>query len=639
MPEPPPPAVQPRSAGRRSTVLAAVALTAATVAAYHNSFSGALVFDDLSAIRDNPTLRSLWPISSVLAPPENSGVGGRPLANLSYALNYAVGGTSVRGYHVVNLLLHVGSSLCLFGIVRRTRWNLPHAPGRAPSVGDATAVAFVAAVLWSVHPLTTASVTWISQRTELLMAFCYLATLYAFIRGIDAPGSRWLVWSMVACAAGMMSKEVMVTAPVLVLLYDRAFVAGTFREALRRRTLYYAGLAATWLVLAWLLTTGLAQRSVGFGQGVSTIEYALTEARALGLYLKLAFWPSPLVFDYGPIFAGSVVGAIAVLGAIGLVVAALRRRSAAGFLGGCFFLLLAPTSSFVPVVEQPIAENRMYLPLAAVVVLVVAGLYRLRGRRGLAVLLPVALALGATTVQRNRDYRSELALWRDTVEKRSANPRANYNYGVVLLDAGRADEAARYLERATRLKPGHAEAHNSLGNAWLELGRFAEAEARYAEAVRLRPDFARAWFNYGLARFRQGDAAGAIERFERALQLQPDFADVHNSLGNVFFQRDDPARAIPHYRQALRLDPTLADAHYNCGSACFELGRIDEAVGHFTEAARLKPDDFEVRNNLGAALLRGGRRSEAIAQFEHALRLKPDYADARSNLELARSQR
>lgn len=601
---------------------------AAVVVAYFNSLSGEFVFDDIPAVLENPTIRSIWPLSDALSPPRDSGVGGRPLANLSFALNHAIGGTDVRGYHLGNLLLHLGSGLLLFGIVRRTLQTIPGLASRAVPLGLA------AALLWAVHPVATSAVTYVSQRTELLMAFCYLATLYAFIRG-------WRLASVAACAFGMASKEVMVTAPVLVLLYDRVFVAGSFHAAWRQRRGYYAALAATWLLLGYLLTTGLDQRSVGFGHGVSAIDYALTECRALLRYLALAFWPSPLVFDYGPVYAGDIAGSLLAGGAVLLLLtramSALWRGSALGFAVAGFFVLLAPTSSFVPVAEQPIAENRMYLPLAFLVAAVTVLGWCALGRWRRAGLVLAVLALTGLTVKRNADYRTGLGLWTDTVAKRPENVRAHFNLGVNLLKQRRDAEAIAAFEAAIRVKPDHVEARNSLGNALLVLGRLPAAIEHYAAAVRLRPDHALAWFNYGHALFQQGDLDGAVSRFETALRHMPNLADAHVGLGNVEFQRNQPARAVRHYQRALELNPALADVHYSCGSALFEIGRIEDAIGRFAEAARLKPDDAEVKNFHGAALLRAGRRREAIAQFEHALRLKPDYADARSNLELARA--
>jgi len=621
-----------RGPSRRQVYLAAALLVGAGILAYANSLTGAFVFDDLPAIRDNVTIRRLWPPLAPLSPPANTGIGGRPLANLSFALNYATTGLDVRGFHVGNLLLHLGSTLVLLGLLRRT----------PPFATQGAVWPAAAALLWCVHPLGTAAVNWLSQRTELLMGFLYLFSLYAFLRGAGPGGARgWLAASVAACALGMLSKEVIVTAPVLILLYDRTFVAGSCRAAWSQRRSYYLALAGTWAVLGCVLTTGLSQRSVGFGLGVSALDYGLIEARALLHYLRLAIWPTPLVFDYGPVHPASIprlLGTFVVLALLVVwTVRAVRRRSPLGFAAAGCFVLLAPTSSFVPVAEQPMAENRMYLPLAALVSIGVSATAAVPRRPRSLALLAAAAALALGTAARNRVYHSEIGLWADTVRKRPENPRAAYNCGICLLEAGRPGEAVPCFQRAIERKPRDAKFHHSLGNALLELGRPREALVSLAEAVRLNPNHAAAWYNYGTALLRSGEAAAAIERFSRAVQLAPDSAPMQNALGNACFQLNRLAEAIAHYEAAVRLDPTLADAHYNGGSACLEAGRLDEAIAHFAAAARLKPHDAEVHNNHGAALLRAGRIPEAIAAFETALRVQPNYADARDNLAVARA--
>jgi hypothetical protein len=246
----------------------------------------------------------------------------------------------------------------------------------------------VAALLWTLHPLQTEAVTYISQRAESLMGLFYLLTLYGFIRSVTAESRNcWLILSVAACFGGMATKQVMVTAPVLVLLYDRAFISGSFRSALANRRWYYASLAATWLWLGFLMHRSVSRGGRrGFQEEVGWPTYALTELRVVTDYLKLAFWPHPLVFDYGTEILATDPLAVApyalILAAILVgVVIAWRRSPMAGFLGAWFFLILAPTSTVVPIAEQPMAESRMYLPLAAVVVLVTLLGYALGRRR------------------------------------------------------------------------------------------------------------------------------------------------------------------------------------------------------------------------------------------------------------------
>jgi len=402
--------------------------------AFRNSFSGALVFDDRGSIEENLSIRQF---GSAWSPPNQSGVGGRPMANLSFALNYAMSGLGVWSYHILNLGLHLLAAGTLFAIVRRTLLQ----PVLRPRFGaDALPLALTIAVLWTVHPVQTQVVTYLSQRTEALMGLFYLLTLFAFIRGTEPGGEktsrRWLGLSVVSCLLGALCKETIVTAPVMVLLYDRTFVAGNFREAWIRRWRFYLMLGATWIVLG-LLMLGLSQRGVGYGHGVSAFEYALTECRALLIYLRVALWPHPLVFDYGmEVFrqVGEAAPYVVMLAPllVGTLVA-LRWKPVLGFAACWFFIILSPTSSIVPVYQQPIAESRLYLPLAAVLAVAVLGLHRVVRRRGLVGWIAVAVALGGLTIQRNALYRNEETFWIETVAQRPQNARAQNNLGAVVF--------------------------------------------------------------------------------------------------------------------------------------------------------------------------------------------------------------
>ncbi|HTS17815.1 MAG TPA: tetratricopeptide repeat protein [Verrucomicrobiae bacterium] len=652
-------------------------LIAVGICAYHDSFRVPFLFDDQLSIEENQSIRHLWAIGKVLSPSPTSLVGGRPVVNLSLAVNYALGRGDVRGYHVFNLAVHLLAGLTLYGIVRRTLLQ----PGLRERFGPvAERLALAVALFWVVHPLQTEAVTYISQRCESLMGLFYLLTLYAFIRGVESARSAgWFGLSVAACFLGMASKEVMVTAPVMTLLYDRTFVSCSFREAWARRRRLYLALAGSWLFLSWLMV-GLSNRKVGYGLGCTWWEYALTECRVVVQYLGLAIWPHPLVFDYGLYIPNerlvaalpyALVLAILVVG----VLLALRARPAVGFIGACFFVVLAPTSSVVPIVGSPMAEHRMYLPLVSVVALEVVGAYAL-GKRVLSKAQGIALAsvaggavtvaLTLVTIQRNQDYRSALAIWQDTVEKRPDNPRAQSNLGVLLADAGdtraairhckraveiypdyavahnnlgvvlaregRTEEAIRHYERAVEIDPHYADAHNNFGNALAREGKLREAIEHLEEALRLQPDDASTHDNFGDALLRAGRVSEAVAQFERALQLKPDFAEAHYNLGIALQKAGDVPGAIGHYEQALRIKPDYAEAHDNIGLLLARVGRMDEAVQHLERALQLKPDDAALRSNLGNILARAGRMPQAIEQYKEALRIKPNDAGVHNNL-------
>ncbi|HVM60328.1 MAG TPA: tetratricopeptide repeat protein [Verrucomicrobiae bacterium] len=656
-------------------------IIAAGIGAYHNSFRDGFVFDDTLHITEDPSIRQLWRPWAVLAHTS------RPVVHLSLAVNYALGRLDPWGYHVFNVGIHVLAALTLYGVLRRT---LVSEMLRSSFGGAAPFLAGVISLIWLVHPLQTESVTYTIQRAESLMGLFFLLTLYCVIRSHGSPRRNlWEISAVVSCALGMASKPVMVTAPVVILIYDRVFLATSWREALRRRGWLYAGLAATCLLLCPLLAQAPSEwkASAGFEyHGTSPWRYALNQPIAVLHYLRLTFWPHPLCLDYSGGLAGlsDVPRTLQTLPALIIVAAMLagtiwawKRSPAIGFVGAWFFIILAPTSSFLPVADE-IVEHRMYLPLAAPVAATVLGAFAL-GKRlfsnrqgvtiGCVTAGSVMVLLTSLTIQRNRDYGSELLIWQDTVEKRPNNPRAHCNFGLALVKLGKPQAAVGHYEQALRLKPDYAEAHNNLGIALVQLGKLQEAVGHYEQALRIRPDYAGAHNNLGLDLVQLGRLPEAIGHWEQAVRIQPDYAEARNNLGNALLQAGKVPEAIAQYEQALRINPDLADAHENLGVALVQAGRVEEAIGqyqqslqidpqnadahislgniflqegklgeaigHYEQAARIRPDSAEAHCNLGTALMGQGRLPEAIGQYEQALRIKPDLADAQYNLGIA----
>lgn len=626
---------------------AAVVIVLAALAAYHNSLFGPFVYDGAAAITENPTIRHLLPPGPVLAtPPGGSPVSGRPVVNLSLAMNYSWGRLNVTGYHAVNLAIHILAGLTLFGIVRRTLSSVARrsqARGESPDA-RAWLIATAAAALWTVHPLQTESVTYVAQRSESLMGLFYLLTLYGFIRGAETgspPKPRaWFSLAAASCFLGMATKEVMATAPLMVFLYDRTFVAGTFIGAWRQRRGFYLSLACTWLLLAYLMAgAGARGGTVGFETSVPWWAYAMTQGKAIVLYLRLSVWPHPLVIDYGLKWGGPpvvlafdawVVGALVTATVIGM-----RQRPALGFLGAWFFVILAPSSSVVPVATEIMAEHRMYLPLAAIVILAVLGLCEVLGNRSAAVFLVLSLALTLLTARRNACYRSELALWSDTVKNAPDNPTAHDYLGQALTDANDFSAATREFTEASRLDPRRPGPRNNLGILLLRAGRVAEALANDSELARIHPDFPYAHANLGRALTRAGRIPDAIAEFQEALRLQPDKAAWHNELGNILARDGRASEAITEFEAALRIDPRDADAQNNLGGALLQSDRVSESIGHFETALRLNPELPDAKINLGSALVKTGRSSEAVAYYKSALQLRPDSRAAHYDLAVA----
>ncbi len=544
--------------------LAPLALVAAIVLAYANSLTAPFLFDDRGAVLTNPTIRSLASLAIFTPPADGSTTTGRPLVNFSYALNYAISGENVRSYHALNLAIHACSALALLGLLRRTFASLQlkiHPFNRA-------AAAFAAASLWALHPLQTETVVCIAQRTESLCGLLYLLTLYAFARATirserearSAPRT-WLVLSVLACLLGMAAKEVMVTAPLLVLLYDRTFVAGTFAAALRLRRGYYVALAATWLLLAFLVAQsgGARGTAAGFGLGVTSWSYLLKQCEALVLYLRLSLWPHPLVLDYGTAVTTSLAAVwwqgLVVLALLAATFWALVRKPVLGFAGAWFFLILAPSSSIVPLVTQTMAEHRMYLPLAALVTVACLVLIRWTGKGASWILAPFVLVAGVAAAVRNHDYRDAIALWTDNAVHAPAHARGFTHLGAALVAANRPAEALPPLDRALTLNPTDYSAQRNRALALLALGRAPEAALIFAALPAREPGEAAEYFDLGNAFAREGKFPEAAAAYTRTVTLDPTHFAARANLGNALLASGRAAEAIVAYGAALRLRP------------------------------------------------------------------------------------
>jgi tetratricopeptide (TPR) repeat protein len=631
-----------RDSSVRSTYLLLALLAVAVLLAYANAWTAPFVFDDIDSIVGNASIRSPR-IVAALSPPAASTVAGRPVLNLSLALNRAFGGLDVHGYHAVNILIHLVAALVLFGLVRRTL-QLPALNGRLGR--HATLIGFSAALLWALHPLNTEAVTYVIQRAESLMGLFLLATLYFFARAVDpvfpGPDSRFLRRicygvSVIACAFGMATKESMVVAPIIVLFYDRSFISGSIATALRERRAYYATLFGTWALLAALVwDSGDRSGTAGFGLGIAPWEYGLAECGAVLRYLTLALWPHPLVFDYGPYVRSSVASLLPAAIAVMILVAALvacRRHRGVIFAGAAMLLALAPTSSVLPIPTEPVAEHRMYLPLMFLVVAGVTALICALGKRGLLLVSLTAVPLLALTSARNEAYQSDTALWSATVAAAPSNYRAQNALAWILLREHNLPAAESHFRAALTVRPGHVDARRGLARLLEESGRGSDAIREYETILGDRPDDFLALNSLGTLYFQGHDLRRAAACFDHATRSDPMSAVAQNNLGGAWYELGEFARAQAAEETALRLQPDYAEAHYNLANALARQGNLSVAREHYERALRLQPDYAEAHLNLAGVLEAMNDRAGALAHFRQASQLRPDDAAIRANVQ------
>ena len=499
---------------------AASLIVIAVLLAYSNSFSGPFIYDDLIIIVNNPTIHYLLApnlpqdILARLSLGARHVIFSRPITNWTFALNYALGGLEPFGYHVFNVLIHLSSSLLVFGVVRRT---LLSKPLKERWGKHALLLSLAIALLWAVHPLQTNAIDYITQRLESLAGFFYLATLYCLIRGSEPrKATLWLGIGVLTAFLGMGSKETMVTAPLVLLLFDRTFLMGSFKEVLAKRAWFYFSLILAWIFL-WVLlssghSTGAEAAINGRGGASNTWSYATTQLGVVLHYLKLTVWPNPLIFDNYWQVANTLNAilwpGLAVTAMVGITLWGFIKNRPWAFIGLWFFIILSPSSSFVPIMDEYVNEYRMYLPVLAPITLLAMALYVLlqqalgrlptSKRCGInkttvdlifaLIIVIVLIFLAATTYDRNKDYASVVGIWSDVIKKAPNNARAHSNLGVGLLDDGLVQAGIREFEVAIELNPVVTSAHYNLGIVFHRQKKYENAIAEFKKELAINPN-------------------------------------------------------------------------------------------------------------------------------------------------------
>lgn len=605
------------------------------VVLYWNSLGNPFVFDDRSTIADNANIRSF---STAFQTSKGSALAGRPVVGLTFAANYAIGGLNVVGYRVINIGLHILGGLALFGLVRRTL-ELPSLSGQFQDSGNGIATA--TALLWTVHPLNSEVVDYLTQRTESMMALCFAFACYANARALLVPSrTAWEAAAIVVAAIGMLCKETMTVLPVLIVMFDRVFAFDSLAAAWRSRRGFYLALAGTWLVAA--LSVALSSRELSGGYAsthVSTWSYLLNQMPVVTHYLWLVVWPRDLVAYYGWSLPNTLANvwpfaALIIVLFIGSV-ALLMRRPAVGFLAMWFWITLGPTSSVLPIAAEVGADRRMYLPMMGVAALAVVAAYLVLdrfagGRKTLtAVVVTVLLTTGlsARTIARNRDYASELALSQSTLDARPSGV-AHDMVGLSLVAVGRRDEAIQHLRQAAVDYPP---AHYGLGAQLFQAGQIDEAIRELQRFIQLEPR----QYTTSVARTLLGRALIAQQRMPEAIEQlklavgasQPD-PQAHALLAELLLDAQQFGDAIEHYRAYLGQFPSDAVATGNLGIALASANRPDDAIAVFRRAVQLAPNRAGGRENLARMLIERGQIDEAASEIRQALALSPASAGA-----------
>ena len=611
---------------------------------YSNTLEAPFYFDDISAIKDNANIRA-----TRLTEIGNAGFKSsstRPIAFISFALNYYLHQYNLKGYHLVNIIIHILTGIFLYLFIKETL-NLSLLGSKDHFLDS---IAFLSAIIWLVHPLHTQSVTYIVQRCSSMAAMFYLLSLLLYVKGRlaleNAKRWSWYGGSFLAGLLALGSKESAAVLPFFIFLYEWYFFQNLDRDWLKRHLKYVFGVVLLFGLIALIYLGTNPFEKLNSLKDYSHNEFTLTQRvltqfRVVIYYLSLLAYPHPsrLNLDYDFPLSHSLIDPVTTLfslciifGLIGLAVYTAKKERLLSFCILWFFGNLVIESSVIPLAI--IFEHRTYLPSMLVYLLTVALGYRYIKYKwsGVALVCVVTALFSFWTYQRNSVWQDPVALWRDCVEKSPEKARPHNNLGVVLAKQDRIVEAIKHYSVALQINPNYADAHSNLGILLGKQGKTTEAIQHYSEALRIKSGFAEAHNNLGTLLAEKGKLVEAIQHYAEALRINPDFKQAHNNLGALYAKQGRTAEAVQHYDEALRINPDYAEAHHNLGILLATQGKTTEAIQHYSEALRINPDNAAAHNNLGIALSKQGETTEAIQHYSEALRIDPDYVEAHHNL-------
>ncbi len=606
-------------------------LAAITFAVFGQTLThGFAYYDDNDYVYENPVVARgltrqgiVWAFTGVHA------YNWHPLTWLSHMLDCQLYGLHPGGHHLTNVLLHIATVIALFLVLRQM-------------TGALWRSAFVAAV-FAIHPLRVESVAWVAERKDVLSGLFFMLTIGAYVGYARRPwswGRYGLV--MVLFAMGLMSKPMLVTLPLVLLLLDYWPLQRVEPRKLSGLVLEKLPLLA--LSAASCVATVLAQNRVL--QSTELLSLPLRFANALVtciVYLGQMAWPAGLTVFYPFPLNGLPPWEVVLAGTLlaGLSGFAFRQRRTQPWIlvGWLWYLvMLLPVVGIIQVGDQAHADRYTYLPQIGIYVAVTWlaaewGAKQQAGRMAIGGLMAAVVGVLMVCAGKQAAYwKNGESLWTHALACTTDNYVAHFNLGNVLRQEGKMDEAIPHYQKAVQIRPDYSQAHNNLGKALLLKGKVDEAISHLQQALQIRSDYPETRVNLGEALFRKGKVDEAIVQYQIALQINPGYADGYFGLGIAFLQEGRVDEAIGPFQRVLQINPNNADAHANLGNILMQKGEVDEAITHFEKALQIRPNYAQAHNNLGNILMQKGEVDEAISRFQKAVQIRPNYAQAHNNL-------
>ncbi|MFA5059166.1 MAG: tetratricopeptide repeat protein [Candidatus Omnitrophota bacterium] len=602
-------------------------------AAYSRSFWGDFQFDDHAVIVDNPLIKNLdlpalWEYDR-----------SRFLTNLTFLATYLAFKLNVFGWHLVNLLIHIMTSFFVF-LFSFQIFQMPRIKN-AWDEDSSFLISLFTALIFLLHPIQTQAVTYIVQRSTVLAGFFYVATLYFFFKGKIERNFKLYLWAIVFCFLGMLSKPIIATLPLVVILVQLCFFKDDEPDTGWRERVTFLCFVLPMLAIP-LFLFGMGKLTTLVTQSYLNIpqpSYLFTQFNVMMKYLQLLFVPIGQNLDYDFRIVHNIFEFPTYLSLAGIFLlifiatTSFNKRPLVSFGIFIFFIALLPDSSIFPLADV-INEHRVYLSCFGFAILLCTILHKFfKDKKAyIGVMVAVVAVFSVLTYVRNDLWSNGLRFMQDVVAKSPQKSRPHNNLGYFYFSKGKFQEAQAEYLKALSLDPDYFTARYNLAMVYLETGNIREAEKLLLNLAGQYPDHSSVCLGLGLVAQKKGDFDAAMDSFNRAISLDKFNASAYAGLGNLYSDAKRTGEAKSALQESLRLDPQNPFAHYNLGNIYFTESNFYEALMSYQQAIQLKPDLADALNNLGNVFFYFGDFQKSIENYEKAISHDPSLAQAYFNL-------
>ena len=594
---------------------------------------GFVNYDDNKYVYENPVVQKGLTWEGARWALTYSEIGHwHPLTWLTHMADCQFYGLWAGGHHITNVALHTVTTLLLFLVLRQMTGSLWRS-------------VFVAAV-FAIHPLRAESVAWIAERKDVLSGMFFMLTLLAYVHYVRQPSLGRYVLVALLFGLGLLSKNMLVTLPFVLLLLDwwplgrmRHEVAQGGKEGSRRPSIPFWGLVKAKIPLMLLsagscVATSLVSEKLGDVDRVSVLARLGNAVVSYVVYLRQMVFPVGLAAPYPYPHSGppiwKICVALVVLATVTAGVVACRQKRPFLLMGWLWYLgMLVPAIGIVQISYYSHADRYTYLPeigLAIAGTWAVADLSaRWKHRRVVlgALMIAVIGALAICGHIQTSYWKDGESLWTHTLACTSNNFVAHLDLADLLRLEGKLDEATVQYRQALAIRPDNVETINDLGIILGMKGQDAAAIEQFQKALAIRPGYADTHVNLGNV-LMHGRLDEAIAEYRKALAITPDKVEILNNLGKALAMKGDDAAAIAQYQKVLAIQPGYANAHFNLANRLLKVGRLEEAAAQYQKALEIQPNDAEARNKLGKTLILQGDFDAAMSCFQKTTAMSPD---------------